>query len=256
MLILKILLPIVMLVCGMLIFSGKGAWLMAGYNTASAEEREAYHYQRLCHTLGALFFLIAFLLLPPLFISHISADYFLITAIILTVAAVFAVIIANTWCKRKAGEPLSVAPSSALQAKLSFPFLYGMLILFSIAVGMFFTFAGSVDISLHKDSLRLDATFSDETELPLSEITSISLQTVPDYGKRNGGTGNARIQAGRYHNDLWQDYMLYIYRSCSYAIVIQTPQQTLVCNESDETKTKQLYEQLQKRIPTSASHEK
>lgn len=45
---------LVFLVMAIFLLMGKGAWLIAGYNTASQAERDKYDEKKLCRTVGLL----------------------------------------------------------------------------------------------------------------------------------------------------------------------------------------------------------
>lgn len=47
-----LILALVMLICGLFLFQGKGSWLIAGYNTSSEEEKSKYDKMKLCKSMG------------------------------------------------------------------------------------------------------------------------------------------------------------------------------------------------------------
>ena len=81
------------------ILAGKGDWMIAGYNTASKEEKETVNIKRLRLILGILLLIIA----PLLFMlgDHSDKTTGLIFAGIVIVLTTVAVILANTWAKKK-----------------------------------------------------------------------------------------------------------------------------------------------------------
>ena len=82
---------------GVVILSGKGDWLIAGYNTASHEEREKYNMRRVRGVLGTLMFIVA----CAVFIMQIMPEiYTILIAILLFILAFIAIGIINTWGKR------------------------------------------------------------------------------------------------------------------------------------------------------------
>ena len=52
----------VLLAISIFLFLGKGSWLIAGYNTASAEEKAKYNDKKLCKAIGAITLIVALLL--------------------------------------------------------------------------------------------------------------------------------------------------------------------------------------------------
>lgn len=85
---------IVCLTFSILIFIGKGDFLIAGYNTASEGEKEKYHPKRIRIVLGTCFLLLAGLTALR---DTIGANVMFVGMGIVLVAAL---ILANTWTKK------------------------------------------------------------------------------------------------------------------------------------------------------------
>ena len=60
--ILCILLGLLFLALSIFLFMGKGAWLIAGYNTLPEEEKQKYNEKKLCKTTGLICLVVAILL--------------------------------------------------------------------------------------------------------------------------------------------------------------------------------------------------
>ena len=95
----QIILAVVLVVMAIVMLAGKGDWMIAGYNTASKEEKETVNIKRLRLILGILLLIIA----PLLFMlgDHSDKTNGLIFAGIVIVLTTVAVILANTWAKKK-----------------------------------------------------------------------------------------------------------------------------------------------------------
>ena len=88
-----------LLIMGIIILIGKGDNLIAGYNTASKEERAKYNIKRLRGLIGGL--LIAMAPIMLLLTGEPSTEkVWSFTALVLVVCIVV-VILANTWAKKK-----------------------------------------------------------------------------------------------------------------------------------------------------------
>ena len=85
---------IICIVFSILIFIGKGDFLIAGYNTASKEEKAKYHTKRIRIVLGICFLLLAGLTALR---DTIGATAMFIAIGIVLVATL---ILANTWAKK------------------------------------------------------------------------------------------------------------------------------------------------------------
>ena len=82
---------------GCLIKYGKAAWLIAGYNTSSKEEKEKYDLDALCRGVGHLLFALAGTLIIPAAGSFFNAERAILVGwILFTLTSIAFVIYANT----------------------------------------------------------------------------------------------------------------------------------------------------------------
>ena len=94
-----IIIAAIMAIMGIIVLIGKGDNLIAGYNTASKEEREQYHIKRLRGLIGGLLVVLA-----PMTVLMLKEETFTATwsfvglTFILTIIVV---VLANTWAKKK-----------------------------------------------------------------------------------------------------------------------------------------------------------
>ena len=95
----QIVLAVILVVMAIVILAGKGDWLIACYNTASKEDKETVNVKRLRLIVGLLLLVIA----PMLFMlgDHGDKTIGLIFAGIVIVITTVALILANTWAKKK-----------------------------------------------------------------------------------------------------------------------------------------------------------
>lgn len=89
----------ILVVIGVIILAGKGDMLIAGYNTASEEEKEKVNIKRLRLLIGGLSVIIA----PLFFIPNEENDVSLGLTIagIVVVLTIIVLVLANTWAKKK-----------------------------------------------------------------------------------------------------------------------------------------------------------
>ena len=93
---------VIMFVLGMVILSGKGDNLIAGYNTASEEDRQEVNIKRLRIVVAGICFLTPILIGIPSFIGkEDDASLHLFSAFCVILIAIIGLVLANTWCKRK-----------------------------------------------------------------------------------------------------------------------------------------------------------
>ena len=92
----------VLLGLGVLILSGKGDFLIAGYNTAKPEKKQQYNVKRMRGLVGGLTFLCIALLWVPLLLGKAEdAKTTLAISVVVMVCCIIAVILMNTWAKKK-----------------------------------------------------------------------------------------------------------------------------------------------------------
>ena len=87
-----------MLIMGIVILIGKGDNLIAGYNTASKEEKSQYNIKRLRGLIGGLLIILAPMTIILLGMETITAAWSY--AAFTFVMTIVVVILANTWAKK------------------------------------------------------------------------------------------------------------------------------------------------------------
>ena len=89
----------ILLITGIIILIGKGDNLIAGYNTASKEEKAQYNIKRLRGLIGSLLIILA----PMMFLLNgentMSTTWSFVALVF--VLCIVVVILANTWAKKK-----------------------------------------------------------------------------------------------------------------------------------------------------------
>ena len=83
----------------LLILSGRGDNLIAGYNTATKEEREQFNMKRLRMVIGGILFLTIIAFWIPVLIGN--QKFIIPMTIALFPICFIGIILANTWAKKK-----------------------------------------------------------------------------------------------------------------------------------------------------------
>ena len=96
-----IIISILFIALGVFILSGKGDFLIAGYNTASKEEKKRVNIKRLRLVIAVILFSVVLLFVPSLIGKEDSAPAHLVSSLCFVVVAFVGIILANTWCKKK-----------------------------------------------------------------------------------------------------------------------------------------------------------
>lgn len=91
----------IFLVLSVILISGHGSWLIAGYNMASKEEKAKYDKKKLCRTTGCGMAVIAILILVMgLFEDVLPAVFAYISLGIVVVDCFVIIVVSNTICKK------------------------------------------------------------------------------------------------------------------------------------------------------------
>ncbi len=88
-----------LLIMGIVILIGKGDNLIAGYNSASKEEKSLYNIKRLRGLIGGLLVLLAPMMVFLLGEETMTATWSFVALTV--VLSIIVVILANTWAKNK-----------------------------------------------------------------------------------------------------------------------------------------------------------
>ena len=97
--IILVILAAIMFIMGIIILIGKGDNLIAGYNTASKEERSQYNVKRLRGLIGGFLLILAPMMVLLLGEESLVAGFSFIA--LTFVLCIILVILANTWAKKR-----------------------------------------------------------------------------------------------------------------------------------------------------------
>ena len=89
----------ILVILGIIILIGKGDNLIAGYNTASEEEKAQYNVKRLRGLIGGLLIVLAPMMLLLNGENTMAATWSFVALVF--VLCIVVVILANTWAKKK-----------------------------------------------------------------------------------------------------------------------------------------------------------
>jgi hypothetical protein len=90
---------IVFLIIALLIFSGKGSFLIIGYNIASKEEKKEYNEKKLCRAVGALCIFISIVTAMANYFkdNDIFGTFYVVSIFVMIMATIIYI---NTKCKK------------------------------------------------------------------------------------------------------------------------------------------------------------
>lgn len=88
-------------ILSIILISGHGSGLIAGYNTASKKEKEKYDEKKLCRVTGIGMGIITLLMLfTGIFEDQLPAGFAYVLLVLIVVDVVIIMILSNTICKR------------------------------------------------------------------------------------------------------------------------------------------------------------
>lgn len=96
MIVMNYILIVLLAVLAIIILSGKGSWLIAGYNVMSDDKKQKYNYKRLCHVLGIGLILLDICLI----VSFITVAFEKLISLLKIIIPLLTVILANTICRK------------------------------------------------------------------------------------------------------------------------------------------------------------
>ncbi len=89
----------IFVICSIFLLFGKGSWLIAGYNTASQEEKEKIDEKKLCRSMGVMLLSIAAIMGA---IASINTDAFAIKMLIpIFIVVGLEIVYVNKCCNKK-----------------------------------------------------------------------------------------------------------------------------------------------------------
>jgi len=248
-LILAIVLPLLSLSAYMWA-TGKGAMLIAGYNTSPKAIRDLYNSKTMAKFVGKLVTAFLILLLTGLEALILGLEalflFMLAVAIVLLAASLVYMNTGRRFLKEGA-DPSKVVITDQDRRRGRMIALAALGITGAVLAAVFFlSTTGSVSASLEDDDLVVTAPFVDERIL-YAEVTSVELRDGFDNGRRVGGFAGTGVSSGSFQNDEFGRYTLARYDAVANCIVVHHSGGVLVFNLATAEDTANIYEQLMTR---------
>lgn len=238
---LGIVMGFISLVMSIVLLMGKGAFLIAGYNTASKAEKAKYDEKKLCRIMGfgMLFMTIG------LFILALDSNLSVIFFVCFTIGMIICLVGPSAFCKNKGYVALELESDSSSRWIKRGSFILTIFIFVGIGILLY---SGDVSVELNKDAMQVHGFFASSTNINYEEIKSIKLEDDVQLGSRIGGFGGLKLSTGNFENDEFGKYKLYSYNGCDLHIVVETENRYVVFNKADEKTTQELYHDIMRRI--------
>ena len=227
-----------LLVMAVFLLMGKGAFLIAGFNTMSDQEKQVYNEKTLCRAVGKL--LIAITMAMALFPVSIRLEamwLFWLAIALSTVLPIGFLIYANTGNRyrkpvveseaasegERAGAPKVAAGAMSRGKKVGI----ALTVVFSTALivgiaAMFVSGEREPNIIIHSDSLQIRAMYG--TQIPFSNITGITLDSRSmseiGAGRRTNGYATGATLRGHFSSVQHGSKLLFVTSTSSPTIRI------------------------------------
>lgn len=92
----------IFILISILLLSGRGSWFIAGYNTASKEEKEKYNEKKLCRVVGSgMAFIAVVCVVIAIFANRIPAAFSNVILILILLDVAIILVLSGTICKNK-----------------------------------------------------------------------------------------------------------------------------------------------------------
>ena len=109
------------------------------------------------------------------------------------------------------------------------------MVMYLVFVGVLsvFLYSGEVTFYMDEDGIILDASFTKQAAFYMEDIESVALTDDFHVGFKKAGVNNAKVEAGRYHNQTLGDYWLYARTQAKHYLIFETTRGTYVYGDND-----------------------
>ena len=238
----------IFLILSIILLTGKGGFLVAGYNTASPERKAKTDGKKLSKITGVTMLLITIILVVMAMLGNkIPPNLEYVFPILILVIAIADIILANTICRNKDYEETEINDSMRNNSKKmqAYSGIFTVIVLFIVAIIMF---TGKVDIKTNDSKIIIKTSYYSDDSIKFDEIEDIEYRENFKVGSKSAGYNSYKLDMGRFKNSEFNYYTIYINRKCKAYIVITTKDDTIVINEQTVSDTKKLFEKINEKI--------
>lgn len=234
--------------------SGKGGSLIAGYNTASEEDKKKTDKRKLTFVMGCGMGVITLILAADAWFGDSAPVWFNKWIPYAGIIIVFVmVILANTVCRVKKDpvteteeEKNSVEKKKYASTKTrnrSVGFVAALLLVIGVLL-----VTGHIQVTVEQDRVLIAGSYWPDRQVELADIQSLSYREEFKTGSRTGGLGTFKLSEGTFRNEEFGSYTLYAYNSCGEYIVLETSDRVVVVNGKTPEETRKLYEKIEQAL--------
>lgn len=239
---------IIFAILAVILFAGKGSFLIAGYNTASKEKKACYDEKKLCRVVGGCMGIVAACLgIMAYYEKNMTDGIISLTTGIIFADIIICLILCNTVCFKKDengkiwGKSMMSKKTSEEKRTAKAGMMVTVVICAAVAV---FLLTGDVHIQINEQKMEIQGSYWIDKEILLEDINYVEYRETMTVGSRTSGVGSFRLREGNFQNTEFGNYILYSYTGCKSFVVLKTDKGIVVVNQRTEEETKALYEQL------------
>lgn len=236
-----------MFVLSIILLSGRGSWLIAGYNTMSKEEQCKYDRKKLTRATGVMSIIISIALLALGF-SLINAIIFLI---VIFVSVIITIIYTNNYCLKlnpdnKVSDLITnKGKESLLNKKAMIGIGFAIIVVLLVGISMYFSSKPPI-YAISNDTLVISTQYGQT--INFAEIESVQLKNdLPVIQSKINGLGLGSIEKGKFSSDIG-NVTLYIDTSKPPFIYLKTTSELIILNDQSKSKTEALFDDLNSDI--------
>ncbi|MCL2873367.1 MAG: DUF3784 domain-containing protein [Defluviitaleaceae bacterium] len=246
MMIFMIIFSIIMLLMSLLLLSGRGAFLISGYNMMSKEAKANINEKKLCRDVGKML-LVVTLSMVLLFIGiHFKIDWLTLVGTALTIIVPLVGVVFFNKSRRYLKEGAeNTAPGFRKFTKLTLAIT--VIVLIGVGVLMVSGFRGPT-VNVSQSSIQITGIYGLTVEF--SEISSItlidsSMRNIGPGRRTNGFAGLGDALKGNFRSDANGEKLLFVRASSYPTIHIERANaRDIFISFSDNNKTLRLYNEI------------
>jgi len=214
-----------LIILAVFLFNGKGAFLIAGYNTMSSDKRASYNKLALCRAVGTLLLILsALMFLFPLAMQLDAMWLFWVAFALFMIVTFGFVLYTNISKKFRVVAAPGVRMPLTQGKKVGIAISVGLTVLLLIGLGFMFYY-GEKDpvITVHRDSVQISAMYG--LTVNFTDISDVLLieDSMRDIGvgtRTNGYSGAGHALKGNFRSSSQGQVLLFVYASSSPTIQI------------------------------------
>jgi len=232
---------VLLLFFGWLVKYKKAYWLIAGYNTMSADKKKNVDTEGLGKYMGNLMFVLAVITFAGFLFSELGIIVLAGASLVLFLPVI---IIGLIRAQRFDGNTRDAHGNMNTKSKGIMIVVISLLLLVSVGVGVM-VFYGSrpAEYSIENGVLNISGMYGQE--VPISEISDIQLlDEMPEITFKTNGSGLGNMMKGNFTVKGIGGVKLFVDVSKSPFIYLETSETTYILNGADEKTTRALYADL------------